>query len=384
MSERILVIKLSAYNALQSSTIRMLAMVNGLIQLGYNVDLLTVKPHSAVVLNNTDEYSFLNEVNIVALETNQAYEKIVSGKKSSKKLDVLRKIYHRTQIYGGSKKIAEEVDISILPSREYDVVISVSDPKTSHIALERLLKQGLKCKKVVEYWGDPFYGDITQKALVPTFVLKREERKFLKLANRVVYTSPFTLEAQQKAYPDEAHKMVSIPTANIKERHFPENNSDVFTVGYYGAYFSHIRNIMPLYEASKSFDEKVQFIIEGDSDLELQNTENVRIIPRGVIENEEKTDLYVCVLNSSGTQIPGKVYHCAATNRPILIVLDGEYKAELRKYFEGFDRYYLCENNTDDISRSIKDIIRENASFAPLKALSPTSVAKDIINCSIQ
>ena len=89
-------------------------------------------------------------------------------------------------------------------------------------------------------------------------------------------------------------------------------------------------------------------------------------------------------MNSSGTQIPGKVYHCAATNRPILIVLDGEYKAELRKYFEGFDRYYLCENNTDDISRSIKDIIRENASFAPLKALSPTSVAKDIINCSIQ
>ena len=97
----------------------------------------------------------------------------------------------------------------------------------------------------------------------------------------------------------------------------------------------------------------------GHSDLNLKSTTNIQVHGavsyKEAINMEEKCDILVCICNSKGTQIPGKIYYCAGYNKPIIIVLDGEYKKELKEYFETFNRYILCENNEDSILKAFTE-----------------------------
>ena len=387
MTDHILVIKLQAYNSLSSSNMRMLAMMKGLNELGYKMDLLCTPVSAVTTVNDMGDYAFLKDIRIITTSQNKAYEKLVSqsgnGKKNLKQrlLPLFRRVYHKLFIYTNSSKIAKHIKPSLLPQNEYRYVISVSDPKSSQIALRSLLRNGLKCEKVIEYWGDPMTGDITQRAIYPEFIIKREERKYLKIADRIVYTSPFTLEMEQKTHPMYADKMLFVPTANAFRKIYPDTKNDLFTVGYYGAYHSGIRNIMPLYNAFSSLIGIAKLNLVGDSDLQLQPTENIMIRPRGVVKDlEEQTDLFVCVLNSSGTQIPGKLYHNAATNRPILVILDGERQDEMREYLESFDRFILCGNSETEIASAIKSVMNDKRVWEPCKLLEPKTIAAKIID----
>lgn len=387
MSDHVLIIKLQAYNSLSSSNMRMLAMMKGLNELGYKMDLLCTPVSAVTHINDMSDYTFLKDVNIITTSQNKAYESLVSSSKGTKKglkqglLPVLRKVYHKLSLYTSSSTIAKKLTLDILPRKEYRYVISVSDPKISQIALRALLKDGLRSEKVIEYWGDPMTGDITQKAIYPEFIIKREERQFLKIADRIVYTSPFTLEMEQKTHPMYADKMLFVPTANAFRKIYPDTKNDLFTVGYYGAYHSGIRNIMPLYQAFSSLRGVAKLNLVGDSDLQLQPTENVMLRPRGVVKDlEEQTDLFVCVLNSSGTQIPGKLYHNAATNRPILVVLDGDRQNEMRRYLESFERFILCGNSETEIASAIKFVMNDKRVWEPCTLLEPKAIAAKIID----
>ena len=386
MEDRILIIKLAAYRSLASSNMRMLAMMKGLDDLGYQMDLLCTPVSVMSKLNDMDDYGFLERVTIVTTEPNAAYETLVSssmkGKSNGKQklLAVLRKIYHSFSLYTNSAKPAKKISLSILPHTEYKYVISVSDPKSSQIALRTLIRKGLKCEKVIEYWGDPMSGDITQRAIYPQFIVKNEERKFLRIADKIVYTSPFTLAMEQKNHPMYADRMIFVPTANAFQKIYSESQNDVYTVGYYGAYPSRIRNILPLYNAFSWLIGQAKLNLVGDSDLELKPTENVMIRPRGIVKDLEKqTDLFVCVLNSSGTQIPGKLYHTAATNRPILVVLDGDEQNRMQQYLDSFDRFIICKNTEEDIVAAIKKIMDDNRIWKPCKLLEPKTIASRII-----
>ena len=145
--------------------------------------------------------------------------------------------------------------------------------------------------------------------------------------------------------------MVFLPIPYVKEKIYKEVKNSKVTLGYFGDYKSKDRNIEPLYNVVEK--EKGFYLnICGNSDLSLLQKENMNIKPRqklDVVEKlEEDCDILVCVCNKKGTQIPGKVYHYAATNKPILIILDGDKKEKLRKYFKSFNRYVLCENTESD------------------------------------
>lgn len=380
---RILVIKLAPYDSLVSSNMRMLALMKGLDQLGYSMDLLSTPKSNVLVDNDMSDYPFLDRVNIVYTGQSNLYEAVVARRKSGivgKLYPIAKKIYHRLSLYNHTDKVAKAISIDILPQREYEYVIAVSDPKTTYIALQVLLQQGLKAKKIIEYWGDPLYGDVTQKAIYPAFVLKREERRFLSLANKIVYTTPMTLKMEQKTYPEYADRMVCIPTANATQKIYDDPRNDVYTVGYYGGYKSTVRNIMPLYQAFHKLIGIAKLNLVGDTDLNLVSTVNIIVKPRGVVkELEEKTDLFVCVLNNSGTQIPGKIYHMAATNRPILVVLDGEMKESIAEYLKTFNRYVTCENTAEDIEKAVRSIMADTRVWAPCERLEPEQIGAEML-----
>ena len=129
-----------------------------------------------------------------------------------------------------------------------------------------------------------------------------------------------------------------------------KSQNDKYVISYIGSYPSKIRNIMPLYDAIKKLNNSFKTYIIGDSDISLQQTANITLgVRQNTEEIEAESDLHICLLNKEGGQIPSKVYYLSASTKPILIILDGELKQDIKAFFKSFNRYYFCENNTTEI-----------------------------------
>ena len=116
---------------------------------------------------------------------------------------------------------------------------------------------------------------------------------------------------------------------------------------------------MPLYDAVEELDN-VQLTIAGISSLKLESTNHITVLPRipqtQCHQLEAEADVSVTVCNLRGTQIPGKVYYAAATQKHMLVILDGDEKDKLRAYIESFNRYIVCDNNVESIKEALKTI----------------------------
>ena len=143
-----------------------------------------------------------------------------------------------------------------------------------------------------------------------------------------------------------------------------------------------VRNIIPLYNTVNKINDKVQLEIVGSSDLDLQSTENVKVYPNTnkIYEFESKTELFVAILNLHGNQITGKLYHLTATNRPIMVILDGDSKNDLTKYLASFNSFIVCENNKYSISTTINKTILENLHFNPCLLFKASVVAEGFLD----
>ncbi|SHJ72325.1 hypothetical protein SAMN02745751_03214 [Dethiosulfatibacter aminovorans DSM 17477] len=384
---RILLIKMSPVEGLNSSTLRTLAVADGLIRLGHEVDYMTIPISNCHVINKNT--SIIDSLNIVRANHNQLYDSITvsSKKKSSLKsifIKLLRSIYHKISIYDYTYNISKNVNIDLLDTKEYDIIISSSDPKSSHVAMRRLIDKGIKYNKWIQYWGDPLANDITHKSMYPKWILRIIEFNLLKTADRIVYVSPFTYKQQVDEFPKLSKKMMWAPIPYIKKKNYVKTLNETYTVGYFGAYKSRVRNINPLYNACKKMEGVVHLNIAGDSDIVLEECKNVCIYPRKNVDDlEGNSDLLVCMLNSSGMQIPGKIYHYAATNKPILVLLDGENKEEMKEYLESFNRYIICDNNKKEIEDTINWIIENPKDYSPCESLNSVSIASEILNGEI-
>lgn len=377
----ILFITLGAIEATFSSSFRNRAIVKGLIELGHKVDVLTTAPdNSNIAVKNL---SVLKKANIVKIDktikTNTP--SINNNPIKSKIIQFIRKAYNTFFLFGASYYTAKKVDISVLPKSQYDIIISSSDPKTSHILANNLIKKGLKYNKWIQYWGDPLANDITHKYIYPKKIVMRAEGRVLKNADKIIYVSPFTLNEQKTIFQHLAYKMFFLPVPYESEKIYETTKNDKYTVGYFGYYLSYARNIMPLYEAFKMLDSSVHLNIVGGTDIRLKSTENISVFPisNKISEFEKDCDLLVVILNSQGSQIPGKVYHAAATNRPVLVVLDGERKNEIKAYLETYERFEFCENNPESIAVSITRIIEHNKKYRPCKALSSETIVTSFL-----
>ncbi|EGP5496726.1 hypothetical protein DZ782_13610, partial [Enterococcus faecium] len=122
-------------------------------------------------------------------------------------------------------------------------------------------------------------------------------------------------------------------------------------------------------------------VICGNSDINLQCTENITIIPR-IEENELKkiernSDVLIHLSNLKGTQIPGKIYQYSGTTKPIIFLLDGNFEA-IYNLFNRFNRYIFCYNNKESIS----SLLLKKEEFKETKVVeefSPQIVVKNIL-----
>lgn len=377
---RILFVTTSPLEYSTSANIRNIGLIEGLIKNGHEIYTYSEYPSNLSLFDGRKlEIPFVRRYWITS-----RYDKISSQLSSGIKAKLkgfLFKLYGRFSIYDVRKRLVSCVNADIFKEK-YDIMISSSDAKSAHLIAEELFRQDKQiAKRWIQYWGDPLTGDISYKRLVPNIFIKKEEERIISLADKIVYVSPFTAEYERKLHPQCAEKIVFLPIPSRTMTTISHSKSFTYEAGYMGDYHSKNRNILPFYNVLVQM--KLKSVIIGNSDMELQSTDEVFILPRTntqkLKEIENNLRCIVCLCNSHGTQIPGKVYHYVSTNKPILIIVDGEYQEQLTTYFQSFDRFYICKNEKKEIMESLKLIMKDKKQFTLPSVLNTSYIAEKFV-----
>lgn len=243
----------------------------------------------------------------------------------------------------------------------YDYVILNSDPKGIYFLLFNMKFRKFLASnprtKLVTVWGDPWYLDVHGRQSRFIWFL---ERTIIKRASFITYNTMGTLEAQKRLHPKFKAKMLFLPRtldlSLFSNLNLPSLKNNI-NVLYAGDYRNASRNITPIYDALNG-REGVTLTICGDGDVDLFSTSNVTIRGRQskeVVDNlVSACDFLVVLLNIKGTQLPGKLYDYAITDKPVLVLYENECDTlklpfpsrfiflkndslEILKFFENFE-----------------------------------------------
>lgn len=295
-------------------------------------------------------------------------------------------IFKKYDVFGSTllflperKRISDDIR-----SEKFDILMTFSDPMPAHM-IGKYCKQHNKHLYYIQQWGDPLATDTIAKIAQPVWFRKIVEKSLIREADRICYVSPFTADEQKKLYPQFSKNMMFLPTPSVR---YPNKKSEEtpkgrIRIGYYGSYTSLARNLVPFYNAAVKTKD-IDFYIVGDSDIELMNTDNVRVIPR-VSEQQlnnyiEKTDVVVCLMNLKGNQIPGKVYHDASLSKDILFIKDGEFGNSIEQYFSKYNHYTFVRNDEHEIEKAFCDYIKKGVPHRePVTEFYADNIAKKLI-----
>lgn len=374
-----------------SSTIRNIATLKGMLQRGHRVTLITSKAdrnHNAydeALLKNLEGDFNIIEIKLKGIQQAARIYRKIKGLEQLKK--VIYTITERNSIYDNLVEIVNHVG-EIKLDAPYNIVISTSDPKSSHLFTYKLLKQANLLKKVpwIQIWGDPFALDITLKNKERIKQIEIEEKKLLGHADDVIYVSELTAEAQKDKYPEFKEKIRCIPTPYMKRNEYTKEDlckKERVNLLYAGEFDKAVRDIIPICEAINQ-NKRFFLTICGNGNVDLKGYSNILVCPRmnkdRVEKLEEEADVLIHLSNKRGNQIPGKIYQYSGTNKPILFILDGE-EEKLKMYFKKYNRYHFTKNRQSAIISALLALSNGESDIADIPVLdfSPQMVAEQIL-----
>ena len=270
----------------------------------------------------------------------------------------------------------------VIPDEYYDVVLSLSDPKVSHIYTDELIQRTkMRYGRWIQHWGDPITGDFTRHYWWPEWVVRLYERRIICKADKAVFVTPFTYDMECREHPGLRKQIafVPLPAEMLPIVECPK--SDKLRLSYLGDYNPSIRNLKPLYDACANLDF-VQLTIAGHGPT-YPSVKNITFLPRipqqQAQQIENNSDVLVCVCNVTGTMVPGKITYKASTNKHILVAIEEENYDAMKAYFESYNRYILCRNTAESISAALKGIKEKKADYTTPERLLPINVVKEIL-----
>ena len=382
-----------------SSNLRNRALMYGLWKLGNKVDVCSFKPNKDYFrYDESLKFDFINNFYYVANDISGKSND--NRKKSAQKRDkltirkVIASVYNKFSVWDIRYFPVKNSNIPVIDN-SYDLIISSSDPKSSHILAQMIKKKNKgKTGAWIQYWGDPFTFDVSNRSLVPKRIIEKTEAKLIDRADEVVYVSPFTKSMEEKIHSEYCKKMhfIDRPVMNNVEIDYTnkvsENNSSSLNIGYFGQLYKG-RNISPLYKAIVNSNHKLHIFCTDIYDPEgiLVETDNVFINGRldvtSCYKREEQMDVLVCLCNETGTQIPGKFYDYATTNKHVLAIIDGEtveLRQAIKDYLSSFNRFIICENNENSILYALDHLFEYNHLRKPCDSFSPEIVAQKFVD----
>lgn len=402
---KVLIINGDCITTNSSANLCHLAYIKGLVDSGYEVTLLSadgrdyICDESMVIPTEVRHYTYygvsfyekmsLKKKNNSEANVNQSVEQKSEKDVQNVKSVVIKKakewVLSFYGVHGIYAKFVKKAN-KFKSDEEFDYVLSISTPPSSHLIAHDLLKsKHIAAKKWIQIWEDPWYSDAY--GFNGKDKIYKEEKKLLSFAERVCYVSPLTLANQKKLFPESANKMFWKPLPFYYKSTYTDDCSyTINQYGYFGDYIPIARDLEPFYNAAKCLNINVN--ICGRPNNLFNSTNKIKIYPRLNLDElkpiEDKTNVLIFLCNKKGGQIPGKIYQYSATNKTILFILDGtnEEKKVLKEYFEPFNRYVFCENIVQDITRAINQIENNdlgNISNAPIDAFNPQTIIKKIL-----
>ena len=392
---RILFVTFSDIGICSSSNIRNVSLIQGLLDLGHRVDIISYKTNNKAQVQDETFKRVTDRCHIYEIFGATASEKVSAGllSKGSKSIKVrlyglLRKLYYALEPVDSLRKIALTLDIEGLKLGQYDLMISSSNPYSVHILAQRIknryFKEGIKW---VQYWGDALYFDTLIRHPLFPVRLKKAEYNLIKNCDTIVYTNVVILEKQKKLFKDMADKMTYVETPYAFSEK-SEKTEFTYQVGYFGSFSTVVRDIAPLYSVLSNADYRS--VIIGNGDVEITPTEKLEVMPRATVsvvrQYEEDTRILACICNKLPANkqetglIPGKAYHYAATDKTVLMIgASPDVEAFLKKY----DRFVFVPNDPKQIKETIDTLLQKPfCPEEPITEVEPVNVAKKVLEAA--
>ena len=343
------------------------------------VDELVSLGHEVTVLTGTKQHSQDSNIEIIFVGNSRASNVVVSLRNQSNSLDSKNRI--KSRIFKLLKKVYRFVIrnfawpdytmfwlISVFRVRkklnlEYDVLVTVSLPFSSHIA------GYLINKKIGKPWimdvGDPF----TLKTTAPennSFLYgrlnKHYEMKFYKQASKVL----FTHDDARKIHIKEFHINPSItavgqPISKFREHLYEQTKNYNYTnndikFGYFGIFTHGVRTPVNFINFLDKFQNyEMHWYINSDSESILQknNLNSSKHIFNSHVARDEALQLMtkafhclVSIGNLNPNQIPSKVIEYIATGKPVIHFAEINDDPVIHIADE-FDNVFIVTKNTD-------------------------------------
>lgn len=374
-----------------SASIRNSSLIKGLYALGHEVHVETIDYPTQYVSEYLRKNLCVERVgrtNLPIYRYNQSIKSKGLVKKNYFLRDILKKL--RSVIY------FPDISVSWLKffdfgsvSHDYDLMISSSDSKVSHLIAEKIYK--LLNIKWIQVWGDPWSDDFTLPKMLKRRAFKNE-RRLLSQADKIIYVSEATLEKQKHIFPKFSSKMQFVPRGFFAPVDtINEIREDRIHIAYTGNLFWG-RNICNLVNAIREFNatssKKCLLDIYGVQDEKfVEETQNDDFINtyspvdyEQILKVYESSNVLLFISNSSvSTQIPGKFFDYSGTTRPILCLMD-DTDTPIAGYLGSFDRCLIVRNEMHSIMDSMMTMTQMASRSYPIpEYFYPESVAKQIL-----
>ena len=338
MNKKILVVSHQYLPLTSPRTTRWKLLTDQLISEGYEVKILTATSQLSDDKNN----------NAIFLGNNKTSNLIIKLRKESNKensiikknlLNLLKKIYRFFFKTFAWPDYAMFWLISVYKNRnninyEYDSIISVSLPFSSHLAAF-IINKNRKKNWILDI-GDPF--SLKTKALENNIYIYKKlniyiEKKFYKLASQIVFTHlEVAKQHVEKFKIDENKILIGNPISSFNENIFLQSKNYDYSslpiiIGYFGILTKGVRSPDETIKFFKNSDILINWFTNQDSknmltqnNFDLSNHKFFEIIDRDEALNKMSSSMH-CLLsigNLNSLQLPSKVIEYISTGKPVI------------------------------------------------------------------
>ena len=283
-------------------------------------------------------------------------------------------------------------------NNNYDIIISVSLPFTSHLCAY-ILKKRIHADWFMDI-GDPFTLKINSpenNKIIYSFLNKIYERKFYKIASKIIFTHKEVAELHENKFNiDESKIVIGYPIASVNEQNLNIANNYNYKVtpikiGYFGAFTKSVREpsnyinniVNPLFE-----DVEHKWYVNQESKKYFASIKKtslhkfIDIVPRKealkIMVNE--IHILLSIGNLNKYQMPSKVIEYLSLGKPVLHYAEIE-DDPIYNFEKLFDNLKIINNRTskNEIEIYIENI-KEKKFELDVEAFNNNFSASKLIN----
>lgn len=393
-----------------SASIRNLSLVNGLVNYS-NVDVLTLEVPNFLKDITLEKY-LSKSVKVYRDKLGKIlsrYYKIKSKRvnscyinSNSKNYNInlekllrtlVKEVYFVPDIY---KEWINGLNYNFIINKNYDLIISSSDAKTSHFVTMKIhsyYKKKYLPVKWFQIWGDPWSEDISLSRY-KRFIASLKQKSILNKADRIYYVSLPSTNKMKHKYPEISRNIDCIGRSYVKEiksNNVGKKSYNNINITYTGGLTRH-RDISNLLNAIIKYnkynnnniilniygpvDSKTASIISEYRDIiNYYHTVNFA----NVLKAMQASNILLFISNDNSHQIPGKIYDYFSTEKHIFAIID-ENSIEVNKFLKSTKRCIISKNCFLNIYEKMKILIENlDKQEKPLVQYSPKNVAYKII-----